>query len=61
LFTREDAIEQTWRIVEPLLERPGDVVPYASGSWGPVEAAKKLTRGICEWYEPWLPDGYAGR
>jgi glucose-6-phosphate 1-dehydrogenase len=57
LFAREDAIEQTWRIVEPLLDDPGEVLPYRSGSWGPVEAAKKLTRGMCEWYEPWLPDG----
>jgi glucose-6-phosphate 1-dehydrogenase len=56
LFTREDAIEQTWRIVQPLLENPGDVIPYPRGSWGPAEAAKKLTRGICEWYDPWLPD-----
>jgi glucose-6-phosphate 1-dehydrogenase len=61
LFTREDAIEQTWRIVQPLLAKPGDVIPYARASWGPLEAAKKLTRGICEWYEPWLPDGDAGR
>jgi glucose-6-phosphate 1-dehydrogenase len=61
LFTREDAIEQTWRIVQPLLEKPGDVIPYARASWGPFEAAKKLTRGICEWFEPWLPDGDAGR
>ncbi|MEK6276697.1 MAG: glucose-6-phosphate dehydrogenase [Actinomycetota bacterium] len=55
LFMREDQIEQTWRIVEPLLESPPPVIPYPKGSWGPEEA-NKLTRGICEWYEPWLPD-----
>jgi glucose-6-phosphate 1-dehydrogenase len=55
LFMREDSIEQTWRIVEPLLGDPPSVIPYAKGSWGPVEEANKLTRGICEWYEPWLP------
>jgi glucose-6-phosphate 1-dehydrogenase len=54
LFTREDAVEETWRIVEPLLEEPGPVYPYEPGTWGPAEA-DKLTRGICQWREPWLP------
>jgi glucose-6-phosphate 1-dehydrogenase len=54
LFTREDTVEETWRIVEPLLEEPGPVHPYERGSWGPEEAGT-LTRGICQWYEPWLP------
>jgi glucose-6-phosphate 1-dehydrogenase len=54
LFTREDAVEETWRIVEPLLEDPGPVHPYAPGTWGPEEA-NGLTRGICQWNEPWLP------
>jgi glucose-6-phosphate 1-dehydrogenase len=55
LFTREDSVEQTWRVVQPLLDSPGPVDPYAPGSWGP-ERAKELVRGVCEWYEPWLPD-----
>jgi glucose-6-phosphate 1-dehydrogenase len=54
LFTREDSVEQTWRIVEPLLENPGPVETYAPGSWGPKKA-DSLTRGVCSWYEPWLP------
>jgi glucose-6-phosphate 1-dehydrogenase len=54
LFTREDAVEQTWRIVEPLLEEPGPVEPYAPGTWGP-KRAEMLVRGVCEWYEPWPP------
>ncbi len=54
LFTREDAVEETWRIVEPLLEEPGPVYPYEQGTWGPKEA-EKLTRGITQWREPWLP------
>ncbi|HWW67419.1 MAG TPA: glucose-6-phosphate dehydrogenase [Solirubrobacterales bacterium] len=54
LFTREDAVEETWRIVEPLLDDPGSVHPYAPGAWGPAEA-NALTRGICQWQEPWLP------
>jgi glucose-6-phosphate 1-dehydrogenase len=60
LFTREDAIEQTWRIVQPLIDDPGQVETYKPGSWGPEEA-KALCRGICEWYDPWLPDGALGK
>ncbi len=54
LFTREDAVAETWRIVEPLLDDPGPVHPYEPGAWGPEEA-NGLTRGICQWNEPWLP------
>jgi glucose-6-phosphate 1-dehydrogenase len=54
LFTREDTVEETWRIVEPLLEEPGPVYPYEPGTWGPKEA-EKLTRGIARWRDPWLP------
>jgi glucose-6-phosphate 1-dehydrogenase len=41
-------------VVQPLLDDPGPVLPYAPGSWGP-EAAKDLTRGIAQWSDPWLP------
>ncbi len=54
LFTREDSVEETWRIVQPLLDEPGPVYPYEPGTWGPEEA-EKLMRGICSWNEPWLP------
>ena len=35
LFTRQDAIEETWRVVQPLLDEPGPVHPYEPGTWGP--------------------------
>jgi glucose-6-phosphate 1-dehydrogenase len=54
LFTRQDTVEETWRIVQPLLDDPGPVHPYAPGTWGPKEA-DDLTRGITQWLEPWLP------
>jgi glucose-6-phosphate 1-dehydrogenase len=54
LFTRQDTVEETWRIVQPLLDEPGPVHPYAPGTWGPPEA-ENLTRGICQWSDPWLP------
>jgi glucose-6-phosphate 1-dehydrogenase len=60
LFTREESVEETWRIVQPLLEEPGQVHAYEPGSWGPKEA-DELTRGICQWYEPWLPNGAGPR
>jgi glucose-6-phosphate 1-dehydrogenase len=53
LFVREDSEEETWRIVQPLLEAPPPVEPYARGSWGPA-AANALVTGHPRWREPWL-------
>jgi glucose-6-phosphate 1-dehydrogenase len=52
-FTRQDSIEETWRIMAPLLNQPPPVHPYAPGSWGPPEADRLLT-GIGRWQEPWV-------
>jgi glucose-6-phosphate 1-dehydrogenase len=54
LFAREDSIEETWRIVQPLLDTPGEVHEYKQGSWGP-DAARSLLRGHHGWEEPWMP------
>jgi glucose-6-phosphate 1-dehydrogenase len=54
LFARIDNIEQTWRIVQPLLDKQGKVHLYDPGSWGP-EAARSLLRGHHNWQEPWFP------
>jgi glucose-6-phosphate 1-dehydrogenase len=54
LFAREDAIEETWRIVQPVLDKPGRIHHYDCGSWGP-EAAQSLLHGHRSWQEPWLP------
>ncbi len=51
-FTRQDGVEETWRIFEPLLCEPPAVHSYAPGSWGPEEA-EKLIAGFGEWHEPW--------
>jgi glucose-6-phosphate 1-dehydrogenase len=53
LFVREDSEEETWRIVQPLLDAPPPVEPYARGSWGPA-AANTLLAGHPRWREPWL-------
>jgi glucose-6-phosphate 1-dehydrogenase len=52
-FTRQDGVEQTWRIMQPLLDSPPPVHPYAPGSWGP-EAADTLVAGHGGWREPWV-------
>lgn len=51
-FTRQDNIEQTWRIMGPLVEKPPKVHPYKPGSWGP-KAADKLVADYGGWHEPW--------
>jgi glucose-6-phosphate 1-dehydrogenase len=53
LFTREDAIDETWRIVQPLLDNPPPIHLYDRGSDGPA-AAKEIVRGHPPWHEPWL-------
>jgi glucose-6-phosphate 1-dehydrogenase len=53
LFAREDGIEETWRIVQPLLDKPGRIHQYEPGSWGP-DAARTLLRGHRGWQQPWL-------
>ena len=54
-FTRQDGIEECWRIVQPLLDDPPAVQPYAKGSWGPA-AADELVAGESRWHEPWMGD-----
>ena len=56
LFTREDTVEETWRIVQPLLDRRPPIETYAAGSWGP-RGTDALIRGYGRWREPWLADG----
>ncbi len=53
-FTRQDSIEETWRILQPLLDSPPPVRPYAPGTWGP-EGAEDLLAGVGCWHDPWLP------
>ena len=52
-FTRQDSIEETWRIMAPLLNEPPPVHPYAPGSWGPPEADRLLS-GVGHWHDPWV-------
>ena len=38
LFTREDAVEAAWAVVDPVLKTHHRARPYRRGSWGPKEA-----------------------
>jgi glucose-6-phosphate 1-dehydrogenase len=42
LFTREDASELAWRVVEQVLNLQDKPYVYQPGTWGPVEEAAKL-------------------
>jgi glucose-6-phosphate 1-dehydrogenase len=52
-FTRQDNIEETWRIIGPLLEKPPKVQPYEPGTWGP-KAADELVAEYGGWHDPWV-------
>ena len=52
-FTRQDSIEQCWRVMQPLLDNPPQVHEYAKGSWGP-DAADQVLAGYGRWHEPWM-------
>ena len=52
-FTRQDAVEENWRVMQPLLDSPPSVHPYAQGAWGPKEA-DELVAGHGRWRDPWV-------
>jgi glucose-6-phosphate 1-dehydrogenase len=49
-FARKETIQQEWRIVEPILDLPGQIQTYDRGSWGPADAVA-LAGG---WHTPGL-------
>jgi glucose-6-phosphate 1-dehydrogenase len=52
-FPRQDGVEETWRIMQPLLDAPPTVHGYEKGTWGP-EAAGALVAAHGGWREPWV-------
>jgi glucose-6-phosphate 1-dehydrogenase len=52
-FTRQDSVEETWRLMRPLIENPPPVHSYAPGSWGPKES-ERLLGGLGGWHGPWV-------
>jgi glucose-6-phosphate 1-dehydrogenase len=53
LFTREDAVEAAWAVVDPVLDMPRPVYPYEPGSWGPQQA-DALIAANGSWHNPEL-------
>ena len=50
-FARQDAVEETWRVVQPLIDSPPPVEPYEPGTWGPA-SADELTTDYGGWRNP---------
>lgn len=53
LFTREDAVEAAWAVVDPVLDIPRTVYRYKRGSWGPKQA-DALIAADGSWHNPTL-------
>ncbi len=49
LFADQDAVEQSWRVVDPIVGEK-EVFPYEAGTWGPAEAARIQPEG--GWSDP---------
>ncbi len=56
LFARWDGVEESWRIVDKVLDDAGQVYPYEPGTWGPKEA-ERLTGKDDRWVDPIPADG----
>ena len=52
-FTRQDGVEEQWRIMQPLLDAPPPVETYTPGTWG-TEAADRLVADEGGWFGPWI-------
>ena len=55
LFTRGDAVEAAWRVVDPVLGNAVPVSGYEPGSWGPPAAGDILAGGD-QWHNPALTE-----
>ncbi len=52
-FTRQDSVEEAWRVMQPLIDDPPAPHSYRPGSWGP-EAADALVSEHGGWRGPWV-------
>ncbi len=51
LFTHAEAVEEAWRVVDPVLDLPAPVKIYAAGSWGP-ETSADIVSAAGGWHDP---------
>ena len=52
LFTREDAVEAAWAVVDPVLKKHHRAHPYKRLSWGPKEADAIIIASDGFWHNP---------
>ena len=50
LFARQDTVEESWRVVQPLIDSAPPVVRYEPGTWGPAAASELLPDD-----DDWMP------
>jgi glucose-6-phosphate 1-dehydrogenase len=50
-FAREDYVEESWKLLDPLLKNPPTPATYDPGTWGP-EAASVVTEPPGGWINP---------
>ncbi|MGA7594375.1 MAG: glucose-6-phosphate dehydrogenase [Gallionella sp.] len=55
LFTREDAVEAAWAVVDPVLDDTQPLHSYRPGSWGPKQADALIARDG-SWHNPKLTE-----
>ncbi|MEO7242409.1 MAG: glucose-6-phosphate dehydrogenase [Variovorax sp.] len=51
LFTSQEAVEAAWAVIDPVLARHHEALPYEPGSWGPA-AADALIADDGGWHAP---------
>ncbi len=51
LFTQDECVEAAWRVVDPVLRNPQQVILYEPGTWGPKEA-DQVIEGDETWHNP---------
>ncbi len=56
LFSREDALEAAWAVVDPVLEDHAPVSLYEKGTWGPEQAGGLMAKNGA-WHNPDLTNG----
>ena len=51
LFTREDAVEAAWAVVDPVIKHHPRAIPYKRGTWGPKQADALIAKDG-GWHNP---------
>ena len=55
LFARQDGVEESWRVIDGVLDDHDPVIPYPKGTWGPPQQ-NELIADVHEWHDP-VPEG----